>query len=675
MLGTHARRPRGGLEAAAGSPNGPFDSTMPAYDDRTAPPLAAPIDWWVRPDLCRDGHGELCLSGQALGALATRLGTPVFVYSAARVSANVARLQGALGATGLRSRLLYALKANRHPPLLAHLRTLGIGLDVCSPGEVRHALGCGYALESMSFTAGCLSRADHAALAGWPALRVNADSLSAIERLAATSPGRTIGLRVNPATGVGYGDNPMVRYAGQRATKFGIYLDRFEEALALADRLGLVVDGLHCHAGSGFLAPQLPDYARVLDRMLRFLERAPGIRRINLGGGLGVPLRASDRALDLAEWATLVRERLGGRDLLLEIEPGDHIVKDAGVLLTEITQVEDKGGVTWVGIDAGFNVHPEPAFYDLPMEPVPARLRPGQARQVAVCGNLNEALDLWAAETSLAPVAEGDILCLLNAGAYGASMASRHCLREPAAEHLIPAAAPASADALDAANKQAWDALYASTGERVWGDEPMPFLATFAEDLQSRLADPSRVLDAGCGEGRNLPALLALGADETHALDASRHALDKIPELLRSRIIARCGDLAATGYPDAHFDVITLLDTAETLPNVDTALGEMRRILKPGGVLLCNIPGYDDGVAGTAMEAVASDAFLYQQRYFYRFVEPERAEAMMVKAGLVILRSEHHSWIEAPHPGFRPEVHRHTSHVLLALRPAGGGCP
>jgi diaminopimelate decarboxylase len=646
---------------------------MPAHDDRNAPPPAAPIDWWARPDLSRDADGELCLGGQALGALAAQLGTPVFVYSAARVSANVARLQGALGATGLRSRLLYALKANRHPPLLAHLRTLGVGLDVCSPGEVRHALGCGYAPESMSFTAGCLSRADHTALAGWPELRVNADSLSAIERLAAATPGRTIGLRVNPAIGVGYGDNPLVRYAGQRPTKFGIYLDRFEEALESADRLGLVVDGLHCHAGSGFLAPQLAEYGRVLDRLLLFLERAPGIRRINLGGGLGVPLRAGDVALDLADWAALVRERLGGRDLLLEIEPGDHIVKDAGVLLAEITQVEDKGGVTWVGVDAGFNVHPEPAFYDLPMAPVPARRRPGPTRKVAVCGNLNEALDLWAAETLLPPVIEGDILCLLNGGAYGASMASRHCLREPAAEHLIPAAAPASADALDAANKQAWDSLYASTGERVWGDEPMPFLAAFADDLKTRLAAPSRALDAGCGEGRNLPALLALGAAEVHAFDASRHALDKIAQTLRGRIITRCGDLAATGYPDAFFDVITLLDTAETLPNVDAALAEMQRILKPGGVLLCNIPGYDDGVAGTAMEAVASDAFLYQQRYFYRFVEPERAEAMLVHAGLVILRSEHHSWIEAPHPGFRPEVHRHTSHVLLALRPVTGG--
>lgn len=648
---------------------------MPAHDDPKTPPHASTPEWWARPDLCRDAAGELCLAGDRLSTLATQLGTPVFVYSAARVAANVARLQAALGATGLRSRLLYALKANRHPPLLQHLRKLGVGLDVCSPGEVRHALGCGYPLAAMSFTAGCLSRADHAALAGWPDLRVNADSLSALAHLAAGRPGRTIGLRINPALGVGYGDNPLVRYAGQRATKFGIYLDRFEEALAQADRLGLVVDGLHCHSGSGFLAPQLPEYALVLDRLLVFLERAPGIRRINLGGGLGVPLRAGDRALDLAEWSALVRERFAGRDLLIEIEPGDHIVKDAGILLTEITQVEDKGGMTWVGVDAGFNVHPEPAFYDLPMEPVPARLRAGPARTVAVCGNLNEALDLWAAEAVLPPVAEGDILCLLNGGAYGASMASRHCLREPAAEYLIPSTAPVSAGALDQANQQAWDRLYASTADRVWGDVAMPFLGAFSEDLRVRLNSPSRALDAGCGEGRNLPVLLALGADEVHAFDASAHALDKIPAELLGRIRTRRGDLAATGYPDACFDVVTLLDTVETLPQVDAALAEMWRIIKPGGVLLCNIPGYDDGVAGNDMEAVANDAFLYQQRYFYRFVEPEVAEAMLVAQGFVILRSEHHSWIEAPHPGFRPEVHRHTSHVLLALRPESGNVP
>ncbi|GMU42477.1 MAG: hypothetical protein AMXMBFR25_04630 [Lysobacterales bacterium] len=632
-------------------------------------------EWWERTDRHYDAEGELWFGGRRVSELAREFGTPAYAYCAARVSQNVARMRSALAEIGRPVRLLYAMKSNRHAPLLAHLRELGLGIDAASPGEVRHALACGFEEAHISFTAGCLSRADHAALAGWPQLWINADSLSALRRFAAASPGRRLGLRINPASAVGYNDH--VRYAGgSRPSKFGIYRDRYLEAHALAADLGLELAGLHCHAGCGLLDRHLPALERVYERIGEFLDMAPGITELNLGGGLGIPLVAGETELDLSAWAALVRKHFGARELTLSIEPGDYLVKDAGVLLTEVTQVESKGGRIFVGVDAGFNVHPEPAFYQLPLVPAPARRRPGAAQTVSIAGNLNEALDLFAEDIGLPPLVEGDVLCFLNAGGYGASMASAHCLRTELSEHLLAQSmriAEHDVAQLADANKLAWDRLYAATGELVWGEDPLPFLGDFGAALRTALRAPARVLDAGVGEGRNLPFLLDCGADEVHAIDASRHALDKIPQALRGRTLLRQGDLSASGYPAAHFDAILLLDVYETLPNAESVLAELYRVLKPGGLLLCNIPGLDDGVAGLDMRKLSEDSFLYQSAYFYRFVAPAKAEQQLVVAGFEPIESARREWVESAHPGYRAGAHRHVSHVLLMRRPPTRG--
>ncbi len=640
----------------------------PADSGTTGPGLTG-AEWWERADRHYDSQGELWFGGRRALDLVRETGTPAYAYCAARVSQNVARLRSALAGIGAPVRLLYAMKSNRFGPLLAHLGTLGVGLDVCSPGEVRHALACGFQLSQLSFTAGCLSQADHAAIAGWPALWVNADSLSALRRLAQVSPGRRLGLRINPATALGYND--LVSYAGARPSKFGVYRDRYLEARALATDLGLDLVGLHCHAGCGMLTPHLGALERVYASIAGFLDMAPGIQQLNLGGGLGIPLVQGEEELDLAAWAALTRRYFGERGLRLSFEPGDYLVKDAGILLTEVTQVEEKGGRIFVGVNAGFNVHPEPAYYKLPLVPAPARRLPGPAQTVTIAGNINEALDLWAEDVGLPPVAEGDVLCFLNAGGYGASMASQHCLRTEMSEHLIPRSRQLDldVDALSESNKLAWDRLYATTGQPVWGEQPLPFLAEFSPAFRAALCAPSRLLDAGVGEGRNLPFLLACGADEVHAIDASSHALDKVPAGLRESVRLRQGDLGATAYAGGSFDGIILLDVFETLPNAEAVLAELYHILKPGGLLLCNIPGLDDGVAGHDMHQLGDDTFLYQSAYFYRFVAPAAAEALMAGAGFELVQSAHREWTEDAHPGYRQDEHRHASHVLLVRRP------
>ena len=402
-----------------------------------ASPLPAPA-WWQRPGLDYRG-GTLHLGRHDLQRLAGSGRTPLYAYHAPRVGTNLARLRAALAGSGLRTRVFYAMKSNRFPPLLRFLRRRGgCGVDVCSPAELLRARRCGFAERDISYTGTAMSEADARCLARHPGVHVNCDSLASLRRLARLSPGRSVGLRINPGIGLGYRHNRQLRYAGRTTTKFGIYREQFAAALDLAARGGLRVTGLHFHAGCGFLTPQLPALDQVLAAARGFIRQVPGLRYVNVGGGLGIPLVAGDRPLDLAAWGRLLARHFRRDPFEVWLEPGDFLVKDAGVLLLEVNTVERKQRTLFVGVNGGFNMHPEPAFYRLPLEAVPCRRGAAPRRRVTIAGNINEALDLLGEGVSLPLPREGDLLAFLNAGGYGAAMSSNHCMRGAFREVLLP---------------------------------------------------------------------------------------------------------------------------------------------------------------------------------------------------------------------------------------------
>lgn len=395
--------------------------------------------WWSRPGLGYE-HGELHFAGQAVAALARLHRTPLYLYDAARVTENLDRVRAALAARALPFRVFYAMKSNRHPPLLRALRRLdACGLDTCSPAEVARARACGFAAENISFTGTSLSDADLDALLRHEGLVLNLDSLHDIARVGALAPGRRIGLRINPGLGIGYRRNRLLRYAGGRGTKFGIHREQFPAALRLARRHGLVVEGIHFHTGCGYLTPQLPVLAEIFSACQPFVAQVSRLRYVNLGGGLGIPLVPSDRPLNLSAWSALVAQQFGGRGFEIWCEPGDYLVKDAGLLLLEVNTVERKGRTLYAGVNGGFQLHIEPAFYQLPLVPVPVHA-PGprtRLRPTTIAGHINEALDILHRDAHLPPLANGDLLAFLNAGGYGAAMASNHCMRGAFHELLL----------------------------------------------------------------------------------------------------------------------------------------------------------------------------------------------------------------------------------------------
>ena len=393
--------------------------------------------WWARDDLAYV-DGRLRFAGVDVAAAAEAADQPLFLYSAERVAANLARLQGALGGVARPTRIYYAMKSNRHVPLLEAMARWGrSGVDVCSPDEVDRALAAGFAARDISFTGTAVSNRDLTRLLAHPDLTINCDSVGQIRRIGERSPGRAIGVRVNPERGTGYGSSERLTYAGAEVTKFGIYRQQWGEALAMARTHGLTVTSLHFHVGCGYLTTELAAWEAAVEAGLSFLDDAPDVKTVNVGGGLGLPHRECDQPLDLARWADILRRRFAGREVTVAVEPGDHLVKDAGLLALSVVDVEPKRDVVFASVDGGFNLAPEPAYYDLPCEPVACVLRPGAWSPVTIAGNINEALDVWARAKPMPPLMEGDRIALLNAGGYGASMSSNHCMRGAFAEQLI----------------------------------------------------------------------------------------------------------------------------------------------------------------------------------------------------------------------------------------------
>lgn len=387
--------------------------------------------WWQHESLTAEQH-TLMMDGIDLSGLARQHGTPLFVYSRSTIERQTKLLRTALAAATPDFRIFYAMKANRNPEVLATVRAAGTGVDTCSPREVALALQHGFAAEEISFNAGMLSSADLATLAA-QGIHCTLDSFSALRRYGALVPrGTRVGLRFNPGVRIGYGQGENLRYGND---KFGFEADELEAALHMAETAGLVVDSVHMHLGWGLQEEGATQISAAFVRLAELARCVPSLSIINVGGGLGGRYQEADMPLALTTWSDLIREHLTPLGVTIACEPGTFIVAPAGVLLLEVNTVEQRRGVQWLGVNAGFAIHPMPALYHIPLEIVPlARPLAVPDYTYRVVGHINEVTDVWAKACPLPEMHEMDLLALLPAGAYGTSMSSDHCLRGQACE-------------------------------------------------------------------------------------------------------------------------------------------------------------------------------------------------------------------------------------------------
>ena len=387
----------------------------------------------------RIAAGRLLVAGRDAEALARAHGTPLYVYDLRRIGEQARALRDALARAGLTPRVRLAMKALRDAPALRFLRGFGapgdpraVGLDACSPGEVLHALECGFLPAEISYTGANVSGRDLDVIAPL-ALHINVDLLTQIDRLGRRCPGRAIGLRINPRAGVMRGHAQSL-YSGAKPTKFGIYDEDLEEAVERAARHGLTIDTAHFHLANGMLDDELPAFDAALaaaELMVRRLAAAGcPLEEVNVGGGLGTPQHEGERPLDLDAYAGILARRFGDLGVAVGVEPGEFLTNECGLLLAEVVTVEKRMGTTFVGLDCGWNVMNDHHIYGHDLEYVVCgRVDAPAAQRVTVAGHINEGDDLFGEDAPFPEVAEGDIVATPSLGGYSQSMWTDHCGR------------------------------------------------------------------------------------------------------------------------------------------------------------------------------------------------------------------------------------------------------
>lgn len=373
--------------------------------------------------------------------LISKYGSPLYVYNETILRERCREMAHLI--SGLDFQANYSCKANSSLELLKIIHQEGLAADAMSPGEIYLLTQAGFLPSEIFFVPNNVSAAEML-FAIERQITVSVDSVSQLRQFGRINPGGDVALRFNPGLGVGH--HQKVITAG-KATKFGITPNYLPEIKQLTEEYHLQVVGINQHLGSLFMESEvyLEGVKRLLEIALSFAE----LRFIDFGGGMGIPYhkQANQPRLDigklgaelqriLTEWSNLNR-----KNLRFKIEPGRYVVAECGVLLGTVHATKESYGTKYIGTDLGFNVLSRPVLYNSKHDievycPEPSRTQ-AEGQIVSVVGNICESGDILAAEKVLPPINEGDILGVMDAGAYGLAMSSNYNNRLRPAEVLI----------------------------------------------------------------------------------------------------------------------------------------------------------------------------------------------------------------------------------------------
>ena len=381
----------------------------------------------------------------SLDALARRHGSPLYVYSADQIVERLALFQKAFA--GHDHLVCYAVKANSSLAILKLLADRGAGFDIVSGGELARVMAAAPEAVGRVVFSGAGKTAeeiDHALILG--ILEFNVESQAELEllgkRAARLKKKARFALRVNPDI---FAETHPYISTGLREHKFGVDI-RAARAIykAAAGNRWLEAHSVSVHIGSQIRSAD--PFGAAMERvakLARQLQRA-GIQltALDAGGGLGIDyhMGSFDAAAKVAEYAAAIEKSLAGFEGRLMIEPGRFIVAQAGALVTRVLQVKRNGKKTFVITDAGMNDLIRPALYQAHHEIVPVRPREGKSRIVDVVGPICESGDFFAHDRKLAPIEPGDLIAILDAGAYGMAQSSNYNTRLRPAEVLVEGA-------------------------------------------------------------------------------------------------------------------------------------------------------------------------------------------------------------------------------------------
>lgn len=387
-------------------------------------------------------NGELHAEDVSLRQIAQEVGTPFYVYSAATFRRHYALFQEALA--GMDHLICYAMKANGNLAILKLMADLGAGMDVVSGGEYAKARAAGVPGERIVFSGVGKTREEmHLALSGG-IRQFNVESepeLLALNDVAVSLGTKApITIRVNPDVDA----KTHAKIAtGKSENKFGIPIAKASAAYAEAAALpGIEIVGIDVHIGSQLtdLDPYEAAFNKVADLTHQLRAEGHQIKRLDLGGGLGIPYERSNEAPPLpVEYGEVVRRTVGDLGCEIEIEPGRLIAGNAGLMISSVIYLKHGEGRDFLILDGAMNDLIRPAMYEAHHDIVPvAEPEPGvEMTPVDIVGPVCESGDTFAKQRNMPPMKAGDLVAFRSAGAYGAVMASEYNARPLIPEVLV----------------------------------------------------------------------------------------------------------------------------------------------------------------------------------------------------------------------------------------------
>jgi diaminopimelate decarboxylase len=381
----------------------------------------------------------------SLEALANSYGTPLYVYSADHIVERLGLFQQALA--GREHLVCYAVKANSALAILNLLAEYGAGFDIVSGGELERVLAAAPEAAYRVVYSGVGKTAAEIDLAlKADILEFHVESEAELEllaqRAAKLKKRARFALRVNPDV---FAETHPYISTGLREHKFGIDIRKALKIYkSAASNRWLEPHGVSFHIGSQILsAAPFGEAMQRVSKLLRQLEREGiAIKTVDAGGGLGVNYHSGkfDAAAKVREYTNAIVRALDGYEGQLLMEPGRFIVAQAGALVTRVLEVKRSGKKTFVITDAGMNDLIRPTLYQAYHQIVPVRPRAGKPRAVDVVGPICETGDFFARDRQLAPIEPGDLIAILDAGAYGMAESSNYNTRPRPAEVLVEGA-------------------------------------------------------------------------------------------------------------------------------------------------------------------------------------------------------------------------------------------
>lgn len=384
--------------------------------------------------------GALCCESVKLADIADAVGTPCYVYSTATLERHFDVFSAAF--VPRQVLVAFAVKANANIAVLATLARKGAGADTVSQGEIERALRAGVRADKIIFSGVGKTETELAFAVQAGVHQINVESVAELELLSriaqALQKNPAIAIRVNPDVGAGGHEKIST---GKGDAKFGVSP---EQALALyaraANDKNLDAKGLAVHIGSQIrdLTPLEAAFRVMRSAAERLRSQGLSIERLDLGGGLGVPYFDEPDPPSPGAYAAMVNRVFDGFDIVLSFEPGRMIAANAGVLASRVVRLQDRPRPIVV-LDAAMNDLIRPAIYDAYHEIKPARLPAVDAQLHAydVVGPICETGDTFTRNRLMPPLAAGDLVAFMTAGAYGAVMASTYNARPLVPEVLV----------------------------------------------------------------------------------------------------------------------------------------------------------------------------------------------------------------------------------------------